>query len=480
MKLLLLLPLLIATASVANAQPSQSRTAPVRAQYPVEGTEFWLVFQKNFRDWTPDSVTGDWVPATPLTMQLCISAAVATHGIVEIAGIGFRKEFAVDGGATTIVAIDTAAQVRSSGQVERLAVHVLANSPVTVSAVSSRYQTTDTYLGFPTGLLGTRYYAAGYGWLAYGFVSQLAVAATEDGTQVVITPSVPAAIATSIPPFYPPPIRQHRTLSLPAKQPITIALSKGDVYQLIANYDPAGTSDLTGTLIESNKPVALFSGHNCAYVPNERVKSCNLLAEQLPPVAAWGTRHIVVPLAQRSSAVVRVVAGYDSTLVYHNGQLCARLQAGSFYQDDSLRQAAEYTSTSPVMVMQYSKGFSNGDSIGDPMMMTITPVDQYQNGYRVATPMAGQWDHFLNISIPTDAVGTLRIDGKPVADTLFGTIGDGRYSVGTLQVPYGLHTIMASTPFGITNYGVGYGETSYDAYGSSGGFAGPEVGRGGK
>lgn len=461
MKFLLLLPLLIATTSVASAQPVQSRTAPVRTQYPVEGTEFWLVFQKNFRDWTPDpdGVTGALKPAEPLTMQLFISAGTTTSGFVEVAGIGFKKEFTVTGGGTTIMTIDTAAQLRSSGKAERLAVHVVANAPVTVSALNRRYQTTDTYLGFPTELLGTRYYAAGYGWLANDLLSQIAVAATEDNTQVVITPSVAIKTTTSTP-----------------LQPITIMLNKGETYQLFPKYNHLSSSDLTGTLIESTKPIAVFSGHNCAYVPDHNVKACNILVEQLPPVDAWGTRHIVAPLAQRSSSVVRVIAGYDSTLVYRNGHLRAQLKAGEFYQDNDLRSATEVTSTNPVMVMQYSKGFANGDSIGDPMMMTITPVEQYQNGYRVVTPITGEWNHYLNISIPTDAVGTLRLNGKPVSDSLFHQVGDGRYSAGALPVPYGFHTVSAGVPFGITNYGFGYDKANYDAYGSGGGFRGRGIG----
>ena len=50
----------------------------------------------------------------------------------------------------------------------------------------------------------------------------------------------------------------------------------------------ANTSDLTGTVVLSTKPIALFSGHGCANVP-ALVTACDHLVEQIPPVSTWGS-----------------------------------------------------------------------------------------------------------------------------------------------------------------------------------------------
>lgn len=449
---LLFLLLVIGAAAPLVAQDLPRPTpAARRSDFTTEGREFWVVFQKNFRDFTTDEKTQAQKPADPLQLELFITSSENARGIIEIRGLGIRREFEVQAGRVISIPIDTAAQVRSSEKIEDLAVHIVADEPIAVYGLNRRFQTTDTYLAHPVNVLGTSYRAMGYAWLQNDLLSQVAIIATEDETRVTVTPSA----------------RTQR--GKPSGKPFDIKLNRGDVYQIIPKYDPGTKSDLTGTLVESDKPIAVFSGHNCAYVPDPRVKACNLLVEQLPALRSWGRQFFVGTLAGRSSSVIRVLANQDSTLVFENNRLVAALQAGEFYENKNQTQHTMVTSNNPVLVAQFSKGFDNGDDVGDPMMIIVAPTEQFLSGYRFATPVRGSWHHYINLIVPTSTVEALRLDGMPIDSRLFRPFGLSLYSIAQVEVSYGTHVIAGPEPFGLYSYGFGYDDAAYDAYGNGGG-----------
>ncbi len=425
----------------------------------TEGKEFWVVFQKNFRDFVADDKTDELKPAEPLVLELFITASKKVRGYVEVAGIGFRKDFTVNAGQVINIPVDSAAQLRSSEVIENLAVHIVADEPIAVYGLSHRYQTTDTYLAYPIDVLGTNYRAMGYKWLAEDLLSQMAVIATEDNTKVTITPSM-----------------QTRR-GKPAGVPFTITLDKGQTYQVIPRFDPSRSSDLTGSLIDADKPIAVFSGHNCAYVPDRAWKACNILVEQMPPTQSWGRQFFVGTLAARASSVIRVLAGDDSTEVFENNRKVASLSAGQYYENANLTENTMLTANKPILVAQFSKGFTApnvgtsaiADSVGDPMMIIVAPTEQFLSNYRFATPVKGSWEHYINILVPTESIGSLRLNGEPVSKQQFKKFGISRYSIAQLLIDYGTYTIEGSEPFGLYSYGFGYADKIFDAYGNGGG-----------
>lgn len=448
----LLLLLMLVSGAALQAQDLPRPTPDARhSEFTTEGREFWVVFQKNFRDYTTDEKTQAQKPADPLQLELFITSSMNARGTIEIRGLGFRREFDVQAGRVISIPIDTAAQVRSSERVEDLAVHIVSDQPIAVYGLNRRFQTTDTYLAHPVNVLGSSYRAMGYAWLQNDLLSQVAIIATEDGTRVTITPSA------------------RTQKGKPAGRPFDIKLDRGDVYQIIPKYDPSTKSDLTGTMIEADRPIAVFSGHNCAYVPDPRVKACNLLVEQLPALRSWGRQFFVGTLAGRSSSVIRVLAAEDSTLVFENNRLVAVLMAGEFYENKNQTQHTMVTSSRPVLVAQFSKGFDNGDDVGDPMMIIVAPTEQFLAGYRFATPVRGSWHHYINLIVPTRSLDLLRLDGVPIDRDSFHPFGLSLYSIAQVEVSYGTHVITGPEPFGLYSYGFGYDDAAYDAYGNGGG-----------
>ncbi len=454
--LLLLSLLLIGVIPITELAAQQLDT--VHTAVTTQGKEFWVVFQKNFRDFEENSTTKSLEPTEPLTLELFIASSERSRGYVEVEGIGFLQEFIVEAGEVISIPVDSAAQLRSSEVVEKLAVHIVSDHDIAVYGLSHRWQTTDTYLAYPVDVLGTSYRAVGYKWLAVDLLSQFAVIATEDNTMVTINPSA-------------------RTQGgKPKGKPFTVTLNRGETYQVIPDFEIRSLSDLTGSTIDSDKPVAVFSGHNCAYVPDRGYKACNILVEQMPPVRSWGRQFFVGTLAGRASSVMRVLANEDGTEVFENNSLVATLSAGEFYENENLTVNTMLASSKPVLVAQYAKGYTSpdpvtgrADSVGDPMMIIVAPTEQFLSDYRFATPVTGNWEHYINLIVPTDAIGTLRLNDERISRDRFTPFGISRYSIAQIELPYGTYSIQGDKPFGLYSYGFGFKEKIFDAYGNGGG-----------
>ncbi|MGE5480380.1 MAG: IgGFc-binding protein [Chloroflexota bacterium] len=414
-----------------------------------EGTEFWLVFMQNYSEGRQKTT------ANELHLELFITSDQDAQVEIECPRIDYRESVFVPGGTVKIVKVSSDAEILAIEAVESgMSVHVTSDNPVSIYALNRRHQTTDTYLGLPTRVLGTEYRAMCY-YIAEPLLPEFAVAATEDNTLVTIIPTADTYTGN------------------PAGVPYNVTLNKGDVYQVAAGFGGRRTrqrADLTGSYIKANKKIAVFSGHQCAYVPvsNPPIIACNHLAEQMPPIPSWGKHFFIGEFKKRSFFTYRVLAHQNETKVFENSQLIKSLSAGEFLERTA-DKSVQLTADKPVLVSQYSQGFSNGDSIGDPMMILISPTQQFLKKYRFATPVSGDWNHYINIVAPTVSLGTLRLDGEPVDKSLFSTLGLSRYSIAALQIPFGTHIVEAAMPFGMYSYGFGFRAAAFDAYGAMGG-----------
>jgi len=321
--------------------------------------------------------------------------------------------------------------------------------------------------------LGLEYYAMSYhSTPTNDLVSHMAIIATQDSTLVYVTPSV------------------MTSRNKPPKVAFPVIMNKGDVYQIAAlNFQPMGKAmngsdtlifpDLTGTRIQASKPVAVFSGHQCADVPL-RVPFCNYLVEQLPPVHSWGKHFILGQFAKRSSYVYRVIASKPNTKIFENSVFIRELQSGEMYENSSVgSKNIMLTASEPVLVAQYSQGFLGGagpvdgrvsrvrgDSIGDPMMLVVSPTQQFLTEYRFATPKTSytNWKHFVNIIVPSSSVESLRFNGRVIDTMKYAPefVGLSNYVAIKMDVPFGVHTVKADIPFGLYSYGF----ATNDAYGN--------------
>jgi hypothetical protein len=435
---LLLAPLLSA-GGIANhepVQPGMAATTVAEISPQSTGTDFWLTFPGE----NPD----------PEVICLFITGDVGTTGTVTIPGLGFSDTFSVAAGAVTTVMLPLATELGdSSDTVGNKGVHMTAQDEVTVYGLNRMDYSTDAYLGLPTDILGTEYIVLAYeNTIAPGFVgsgTQFAIVGTEDGTTVTLTLSVTT---------------DGRTAGVP----FSITLDQGQTYQL-RNNGPSG-NDLSGSIIMSDEPIAVFGSHRCPFIPSG-FQFCDHIVEQLPPTVTWGKEFVTMPLATRLNGdTFRFLASTDGTNVSANGAVVATLNRGQFHEQ-IISAPAHISSDQPILVAQYSNSTTYDGVTSDPFMMLIPPFEQFLGNYTVTTPASGIAINFINVVAPDAAVGAITLDGTAIPATSFLPIGSSGFSGAQLSVAIGSHNLSGPLPFGVFVYGF----DEADSYGYPGGMS---------
>ena len=162
--------------------------------------------------------------------------------------------------------------------------------------------------------------------------------------------------------------------------------------------------DLSGSKIVTNKPVSVFSGHECANVP-WNVAACSHLIEQLPPTALWGKEYYTAPLANRTSYTIKILAAYNSTTIniYCNNTIESYvINEGEFHNKTmQIKQYCAVHSNKEVLVVQFSHGGDEDNNYGDPMMTLVPATNKYLNKFDFSTirnPFR-QFVHYVNIIV---------------------------------------------------------------------------------
>ncbi len=388
-----------------------------------KGTDFWLAFPTNYN--------------YPMPMpNLYISSDTATSGTVSIPGLSFSQSFTIPANGTTTVTLPGNTQLLNldpfytglygKDLVQNKGIHVTSRSPVSISALDLQSYSTDGYLALPVPMLGTDYVTLGYKnvfivSVSTQYGSDFAIVAPYDGTTVTITPSTD-------------------TQGRKAGVPYSVILNQGRTYELL--NDSTLGADLSGTIIHSDKPVGVFSGHWCANIGD--APACNELLEQLPPVDQWGNNFIAMQFVTRTSPyVIHVVASQDNTNISVNGQQVSTLNRGGIYEG-FLKQPASITSDKPVLVAQYAES-AEADSFtstnGDPTMVLLQPITGYRSSYRVEAPPDTLQgfdsnggvvpytfkENYVNVAVPQTAASSLQLDGNAVDVSSFAPLSNTEF-----------------------------------------------------
>ncbi len=458
------------------SEPQQAQAA--RRLIDSHGQDFWITFLPNFHNYKAEhSNRSD-------SLYIFVAALQPTNGVITYynrSGQEFQQKFTItnpaqiysfrvrDAGFELEGFNDSGTFLANGGQGERVApqsFHVTSEEDVTVYALSQAQLTSDAFMVLPTDAVGKDYLIMSYmsnvqlGPQGSSTPSQFAIVATEDGTTVTITPTGPTFLNRSAP------------------QQVT--LDQGDCYLVQAYMGPNADqpTDLTGTRVESDKPIAVFAGHQRTSLPEWSDKqSRDVLIEQMPPVDTWGLSAFITPYEQPKGTNIqtvndlfRVLAAFDNTEVFIDGVLTATLSAGGYYES-VIRRASHITANAPVLVAQFkesaSSGFGGGSTkTGDPFLMLIPPSEQFLGSYRFINVQAmedngsGQSDityeeQYVTIIAPESKLATVQLDGIPVNTSTFNPIGTSGYSYASVGVSDGVHTVRADTGIGVYVYGYG-------------------------
>ena len=314
---------------------------------------------------------------------------------------------------------------------------------------------------------------------------------TENNTEIILEPSVlirhPLAPMQTGGLFIPGTPVQFRTVTIQRFQTFYLQVRGGDI---------------SGTRIIANKPISVFSGHECANVPLAG-EPCDILIEQLQPIDTWGTEVVTVPLRTRSGDVLKVFASQDSTTVnvtYTNissGMVTSdsftlnrngfrELGGTSIVATGAIGDFALIQSNNPIAVFQFSRSFiTDNNIISDPFMLSVPYCEQYRDSYAVAPApfnetiegtVSGRvaYVNYTNIAVPAEYFNAslITVNNNPINASEFRPIRRADNSIwgygAQLLLDEGAQVIRHQNPNAVLSVTL-YGFSNQMSWGCTGG-----------
>jgi IgGFc binding protein len=180
-------------------------------------------------------------------------------------------------------------------------------------------------------------------------------------------------------------------------------LSRGQVLQI--NQRP----ELTGSPIESTKPIAVFGGAECSKIPQDYM-ACDLMQQQIPPFVQWGREYALVPYLSRIQDVTGTaretvpwmfVGAVDGTVLSYEPERPPgapyELAAGRvvYFMTDAITVVRSQDTKHPFYAAVHMSsstysgevpgsggpGPGGGWKTGDPEFVNVVPTDQFLDRY---------------------------------------------------------------------------------------------------
>ena len=414
----------------------------------TQGTEFWVSFMSNGHKYHPQAPNdGNWI----LT-QLLISAKRNCSGTITNPQTGWSTSFNVQANNITTVDIpeEQAYVDGTSEQVLNKGLQVVTNDTVSVFCTNIAHLSFDASYVLPIQSLADDYivqtydqsHTSGSNYQTANQTSAFLIMATEDGTDVDITPTAST-------------LNGHH-----AGQPFTINLNKGQVYQVRSNKDN-DERDLSGSRVTSHnsKLIAVFNGNTLTSVPTNG-SSFDHIFEQAMPLQSWGKKFVVTSSLERENDYVKVTSAFDNNEIRKNGELIATLNSNeshTFPLSNSVKSCfIECTAPAAVYLYNTTRG---GNSIGDPSVVWIAPIEHRIDEITFSTFNNENINidtHHVNIIVNKSDVGTVMLDGNLIPANQFEDVnGTNSYSFTRQNIAHGVHHLECFGGFNAHVYGFG-------------------------
>ena len=309
---------------------------------------------------------------------------------IEAPGVGYSDNGTVSVGNVAILNIPRSIEVSSYTDQDK-GIYIRATGEgIVVIGQSIDGASSDSFFALPIIELGDHYVYYGISqpsglFLSSDYFGSILIVGTENNTMIRLMPNQPVNISMNS---------------------AVAHLTSGEEYSFVINcletFFIGSPEDLSGTKIATDRPVSVFSGHQCADVPWNTL-SCDYLIEQIPPTALWGKTYYVAPLAHKTSYTIKILAAYNSTTVniYCNNTMESHvINEGKFVNRTSgTKECCAIYSNKQVLVVQFSHGGSEENGHGDPMMTIVPATNQYLDNFNFLTLVHGDFLHYANIIV---------------------------------------------------------------------------------
>lgn len=190
----------------------------------------------------------------------------------------------------------------------------------------------------------------------------------------------------------------------------------GDVLILKLNhletYQIEHTVNMTGTVVESSSPIAVFSGNECNPVTGQGV--CDHMFEQLPLTSSIDTAYVVTP-HMNSDTKIRIIATEFSIIFYNcTYKSMSKLYNRLEYVDIviSNNESCYIESGKPIMVASFELS-SSLENEGELSMSIVPGIHHYRNYYKIMVPFTYEYN-YLSIVMKGNTINSIRINEKTV------------------------------------------------------------------
>ena len=341
--------------------------------------------------------------------------------------------------------------------------HISASKGISILGINEEEDSEDAFAALPISPLLQEveleeYYVLSHAnqYVQTDFKSVIRVITSTDNTQLKVTPAHKA-------------LTVEGGMSLEKDKELVIVRHRLNTLTLTSS------DDLTGTVVRANKPIAVYSGHECGNVP-VHISSCSYIVEQMPPVRVWGYCYIATSfMGRQDGSHVKFVVANDETYVdaYENGDLVLTygpLNQGMFrerYLDPG--RVLVLKSNQPILVAQFSLS-AQEDEVGAPFMILLSSLSQLVSEVPFYSKNNSNvnYYHYITITVPTHYYDedAIILDGDQIHSNTTFTVQSpdcGNFTMISLEVEPGRHYLQHTTPgagFLLSVYGYAPG-TSY-------------------
>lgn len=231
--------------------------------------------------------------------------------------------------------------------------------------------------------------------------------------------------------------------------------------------------DLTGSIIESSRPIVVFSGTDCVDIP-QNAKFCDMIETELIPVHHLDMAYIVPPTYPNSKFLIRIAAYYNQTTFYLNSSknISRVLNRGQYFDTFLTTAPVVIESDKKISAAMFDSYNTANNNLGSPFMIAVPGVSQFASSpYVFPTKMQRQdkkpYTNYVSIIIKKQFRDEIKYDGSLLSVLLEYSVPSpyNQYVVIVVklknQTTHTISTNNTSAPMGVFVYGTardeGYG-----------------------
>ncbi len=403
----------------------------------TEGTEFWATFLKNYNNHTG---------STNMTLTLIVSSRENAIVTIQNPQTGWQQSISVSANRVAEYVIPhNQGYTDAAGNIQKRGLKITSTAPISLYASNYDDATYDASIVLPTPALGKDYIIQVFENELYS--KEFAVVATTNNTTITITPHA-------------------RTTDGHIKNvPYTITLNAGETYQVMSSD---GSSNFSGTRVESNYPIAVFAGHQCINVPTGN-PWCDHIVEQQMPTPMWGKQFALTKTSSMSGDRVMITAKEDNTIVKINGVQKTTLKSLESYTFRLTDNSAFVETSEPATCFLYIEGARANGMNGDPSSIHISPIEQRISELTFATFETDRSrSHYVNIVTTNAGVASMTLDDRNISSYFQPLQGNNTLQYARVSITHGTHTLRNSKDGFIGHvYGLGDCESYAYTFGSA-------------